>query len=192
MTRDEPVRSTLTVAAALAMVAAVSLGLARFSYALLLPPMRADLHWSYLTAGAMNTVNAAGYLLGALLLPRVLARVDVRTVLLAGSAGAALLLIGHGVVSGDAALFALRLLTGVASAAAFVGGGVLAARLATTGVGRAASSASATSTKPRPRSSDVMNAGHCCSRSAKSTMLATPTESGKAANIGSSLVESPT
>jgi predicted MFS family arabinose efflux permease len=139
VTRDEPVRSTLTVAAALAMAAAVSLGLARFSYALLLPPMRADLHWSYLTAGAMNTVNAAGYLLGALLLPRVLARVDVRTVLLAGSAGAALLLIGHGVVSGDAALFALRLLTGVASAAAFVGGGVLAARLATTGVGRAAS-----------------------------------------------------
>ena len=44
----------------------MSLGLARFSYALLLPPMRSDLGWSYLTAGAMNTVNAAGYLLGAL------------------------------------------------------------------------------------------------------------------------------
>ena len=28
-------------------------------------PMRADLGWSYLTAGAMNTVNAAGYLVGA-------------------------------------------------------------------------------------------------------------------------------
>ncbi len=139
MIPGRPPPSTLVVAAALALAAAVSLGLARFSYALLLPPMRTDLNWSYLTAGAMNTVNAAGYLLGALLLPRVLARIDVRTVLLAGSAGAALLLIAHGVVAGDAALFALRLLTGVTSAAAFVSGGVLAARLATSGVGTAAS-----------------------------------------------------
>jgi predicted MFS family arabinose efflux permease len=123
---------TLVVAAALALGAAVSLGRARVSYALLLPPMRADLDWSYLTAGAMNTVNAAGYLGGALLLPRVLQRVDVRTVLLAGSAGAGVLLCLHGVVVGDAELYALRLLTGVASAAAFVGGGLMAARLATT------------------------------------------------------------
>ena len=56
----------LLAALALALAAAVSLGLARFSYALLLPPMRADLGWSYFTAGAMNTVNAAGYLVGAL------------------------------------------------------------------------------------------------------------------------------
>ena len=49
-----PELPTLLVAAALALAAAVSLGLARFSYALLLPPMRADLGWNYLTAGAMN------------------------------------------------------------------------------------------------------------------------------------------
>ena len=59
-------RATLRTALALALAAAVSLGTARFAYALLLPPMRADLGWSYFTAGAMNTVNAAGYLLGAL------------------------------------------------------------------------------------------------------------------------------
>ena len=141
--------STLLVAAALALAAAVSLGLARFSYALLLPPMRSDLGWSYLTAGAMNTVNAAGYLFGALALPRILARVDVRRVLLAGSAAAALLLALHGVTSNDAALFALRLLTGVASAAAFVGGGVLAARL----TGGAATSAGAAG---RPRSAGLV------------------------------------
>ena len=74
----------------------VSLGLARFSYALLLPPMRADLGWSCFTAGAMNTVNAAGYLLGALLLPRLLRRFDARRVLLAGSGGAGVLLALHG------------------------------------------------------------------------------------------------
>ena len=59
-------RSPLLIAAALALGAAVSLGLARFAYALMLPPMRADLGWSYFTAGGMNTLNAAGYLAGAL------------------------------------------------------------------------------------------------------------------------------
>lgn len=124
--------STLVVAAALALGAAISLGLARFSYALLLPPMRADLSWSYLTAGAMNTVNAAGYLIGALLAPRWLARFDARSVLLAGSLGAVATLAAHGVVIGDMALYALRLLSGVASAAIFVSGGLLAARLGST------------------------------------------------------------
>jgi predicted MFS family arabinose efflux permease len=123
-------RAALAVAAALALATAVSLGLGRFSYALLLPPMRADLGWSYLTAGAMNTANAAGYLLGALLLPRALARFDARRVLLAGSMATALLLAAHGLVVADAALLLLRTLAGAASAAAFVAGALLAARLA--------------------------------------------------------------
>lgn len=117
-------------ALALALAAAVSLGLSRFSYALLLPPMRADLDWSYFVAGAMNTLNAAGYLAGALMMPAVLRRVDARTALLAGGVAAALLLAAHGAVRSDAALALLRMLTGAASAASFVGGGVLAARLA--------------------------------------------------------------
>jgi predicted MFS family arabinose efflux permease len=116
-------------ALALALGAAVSLGLARFSYALLLPPMRADLHWSYFTAGAMNTVNAAGYLIGALMAPRWLANHDARRVFLAGMAAAAVLLALHGLAAGDATLLALRAATGIASAATFVGGGLLAARL---------------------------------------------------------------
>ena len=125
-----PELPTLLVAAALALAAAVSLGLARFSYALLLPPMRADLGWNYLTAGAMNTVNAAGYLVGALLTPAWLRRFGARRVLLAGGVTSGLLLIGHGAVVTDAALYLLRALTGVASAATFVAGGLLAARLA--------------------------------------------------------------
>ena len=120
---------TLVVAAALALAAAVSLGLARFSYALLLPPMRADLGWSYLTAGAMNTVNAAGYLAGALLMPTALRRYGARRALLGGGVASGLLLAAHGFVLTDAALYLLRALTGVASAATFVCGGLLAARL---------------------------------------------------------------
>jgi predicted MFS family arabinose efflux permease len=123
--------SVVPTALALGLMAAVSLGLARFSYALLLPAMRADLGWTYFTAGAMNTVNALGYLIGALIAPRCFARWDARGVMLTGALAAALLLMAHGHVRSDAALYALRLLTGVASAAGFVGGGLLAARLAT-------------------------------------------------------------
>jgi predicted MFS family arabinose efflux permease len=123
-------REVLATAAALSLAAAISLGLARFSYALLLPPMRADLGWSYFTAGAMNTANAAGYLAGALLAPRLLARLDARRFMLAGIALAAVLLALHGAARSDALLYVLRFATGMGSAAGFVGGGLLAARLA--------------------------------------------------------------
>jgi len=116
-------------AAGLALGAAVSLGLARFAYALLLPPMRADLGWSYTTAGAMNTLNAAGYLAGALALPRALAHIDARRLFLGGCVGTVLLLALHGGVTGDGALYLLRLLCGVTSAATFATGGLLAARI---------------------------------------------------------------
>jgi predicted MFS family arabinose efflux permease len=122
---------TLLVAAALALGAAISLGLTRFSYALLLPAMRADLGWSYLTAGMMNTVNAAGYLVGAMLTPLWLRRGDARTVFLAGCAATAASLLGHGLVIGDGSLYLVRLVAGVSNALVFVAGGLLAARLAT-------------------------------------------------------------
>jgi len=128
MSKAKPL-PTLVVAAALALGSAVSLGLARFSYALLLPPMRADLGWSYFVAGAMNTVNAIGYLAGALALPSVLRRAGARAVFLAGLAVTALALLGHGLVLDDAALYVLRFVTGAGSAATFVSGGLLAARL---------------------------------------------------------------
>jgi predicted MFS family arabinose efflux permease len=120
---------TLVVAAALALGSAISLGLARFSYALLLPPMRADLGWSYLTAGAMNTVNAAGYLAGALAAPAALRRFGARPVFLAGALVTVLALLGHGLVLADGTLYVLRFVTGLGSAGTFVAGGLLAARL---------------------------------------------------------------
>src|SRR5512133_3825790 len=82
--------SLLGLALALSLGAAVSLGITRFAYALLLPPMRADLHWSYTMAGAMNTANALGYLLGALLTPRLMNRFGPSRLLIAGSALASL------------------------------------------------------------------------------------------------------
>jgi predicted MFS family arabinose efflux permease len=128
MTPAQAIRTAL----ALALGAAVSLGLSRFSYALLLPPMRAELGWSYLTAGAMNTLNAAGYLIGALLMPAWLRWRGARAgqeALVGGSLAAAAVLALHGLTTSDAVLAALRLAAGVASAAVFVSGGLLAARL---------------------------------------------------------------
>jgi predicted MFS family arabinose efflux permease len=121
--------ASLWTAAALALGAAVSLGLARFAYAMVLPPMRADLGWSWTTAGAMNTLNAAGYLVGALALPRALARIDARQLFLGGCLGTVLTLALHGFVTSDAALYGLRFLSGVTSAATFATGGLLAARI---------------------------------------------------------------
>jgi predicted MFS family arabinose efflux permease len=128
MTPGQAIRTAL----ALALGAAVSLGLARFSYALLLPPMRAELGWSYFTAGAMNTLNAAGYLVGALLLPAWLRWRGARAgqeAIVGGSLAAAAVLALHGLTTSDTVLAALRLAAGVASAAVFVSGGLLAARL---------------------------------------------------------------
>ena len=122
-------RQALASALALALGAAVSLGLARFAYTLLLPAMRADLGWRYATAGAMNTVNAAGYLAGALAMPWLLRRLGPRVALLGGSAALALLLAAHAWPMADGALYALRAAMGAGSAAVFVAGGLLAARL---------------------------------------------------------------
>jgi predicted MFS family arabinose efflux permease len=63
---SETLRPLFWLALALSVGAAVSLGVTRFAYGLLLPGMRTDLGWTYTLAGAMNTANAVGYLLGAL------------------------------------------------------------------------------------------------------------------------------
>ena len=46
----------LRLALALSLGAAVSLGITRFAYGLLLPPMRDDLGWSFTLAGGMKDI----------------------------------------------------------------------------------------------------------------------------------------
>lgn len=119
----------LWLALALSMGAAVSLGITRFAYALLLPPMRADLGWSYTLAGAMNTVNALGYLLGALATPLLLRRGPPGALMLVGAVLATLFMGLCGFFLDAAPLLLQRLLAGVASAFMFITGGLMAARL---------------------------------------------------------------
>jgi len=122
-------RTVLLLAVALSMGAAISLGITRFAYGLLLPPMRTDLGWSYTLAGAMNTVNALGYLLGALVTPRLLQRMGAARLMLAGAWLASLFMALSGFFTDATPLLLQRLLAGVASAFIFVAGGLLAARL---------------------------------------------------------------
>ena len=121
---------TLILAAALSLGSAIALGLARFAYALLLPSMKLDLGWSFAQAGAMNTANALGYLLGALAFPRLARRWSAGALFGAGCAATTLLMAGSGLLADTDSLLALRVITGISSAAIFISGGVLAARLA--------------------------------------------------------------
>lgn len=121
----------VATALALSLGAAIALGLSRFSYGLLLPPMRADLGWTYLLAGAMNTWNAFGYLLGALATPALLRRIGVWRLLLAGALLSGLLMLTASLLTATAAFAAQRVFAGMASAMLFIAGGVLAARLGT-------------------------------------------------------------
>ncbi len=121
---------TLWLALALSLGAAVSLGVTRFAYGLLLPTMRTDLGWSYTLAGAMNTANALGYLLGALATPRLMQRLGPARLLLSGALLASVFMVLSGFFVDATPLLVQRLLAGVASAFVFIAGGLLAARLA--------------------------------------------------------------
>ncbi|WP_051603020.1 YbfB/YjiJ family MFS transporter [Simplicispira psychrophila] len=124
------------VVLALSLGAAVSLGVTRFAYALLLPVMRNDLGWSYTLAGGMNTLNALGYLLGALTTPWLLRRMAPGTVLLLGALLATLFMALSGFFIDAVPLLVQRLLAGMASALVFVAGGLMAARLGALDTGR--------------------------------------------------------
>jgi predicted MFS family arabinose efflux permease len=108
--------------------AVVALGFARFAYALLLPPMRADLGWSYADAGALNTANAAGYVVGALATAAIGARFGARRCFLAGLVVTAVALLAAGATADYALLLGLRALAGFTGALSFVVGAVLAAQ----------------------------------------------------------------
>lgn len=111
---------------------ASTLGFARFSYSLLLPAMKKDLHWNYLYAGTLNTVNAVGYLLGALAVTSLASRFGTKR-----SFFSALLLVAvAGILTGTTGNFLIlllfRTLSGIGAAIAFVAGGSLISGVSST------------------------------------------------------------
>ena len=121
-----PARLILT----LSLAPTIGLGIGRFAYALVLPDMRDTLGWSYSEAGFMNTINAAGYLAGALMASRLARRFGLSAAVRGGTLACVLSLALCALTGNFVVLSLARLLAGFGAAAAFVAGGALAARIA--------------------------------------------------------------
>jgi MFS family permease len=121
-----PARLILT----LSLAATVGLGIGRFAYALVLPDMREDLGWSYSAAGFMNTINAVGYLVGALMASRLIQRVGWAAAIRGGTVACVAALAVCALTGNFFALSLARLVLGIGAAAGFVAGGALAATVA--------------------------------------------------------------
>ncbi len=121
-----PARLILT----LSLAATVGLGIGRFAYALVLPDMRDSLNWSYSAAGFMNTINAVGYLVGALMASRLIRRVGWSMAIRGGTVACVAALALCALTGNFIALSLARLVLGLGAAAGFVAGGALAATIA--------------------------------------------------------------
>src|SRR5258708_14285961 len=94
--------------------------------------MRDALGWSYSAAGFMNTINAAGYLAGALMASKLIKRFGVSAGVRWGTL-ACVVSLALCALSGNFVILSFaRLLAGLGAAAGFVAAGALAAMIAQT------------------------------------------------------------
>jgi len=129
---SQPYPHPATLILILSLAPTIGLGIGRFAYALVLPDMRDALGWSYSAAGFMNTINAVGYLAGALLASRMIRRFGLPRTVRWGTL-AAITSLALCAVSGNFFVLSFaRLLAGVGAAGGFVGGAALAATIAQT------------------------------------------------------------
>lgn len=123
-----PQVSSIVVALGLLLGPAEVLGLARFAYALVLPAMRRELHWSFTAAGSLNTANAVGYLAGALLVPTAVRHGGERRWFLLSMVITAVAVLASAATGSLTVLLVLRVVSGVSGAICFVIGGGLTAQ----------------------------------------------------------------
>src|SRR5258705_3276630 len=114
----------------LSLAPTVGLGLGRFAYSLVLPDMRDAVGWSYSAAGFMNTINAAGYLAGALMASRLIKRFGLAAAVRWGTIACVVSLALCAMSGNFVVLSFARLLAGLGAAAGFVAAGALAATIA--------------------------------------------------------------
>ncbi len=124
---DADIRRGYLTAGGLALGIAVSNGLARFSYALILPAMRADLGWTYTQAGALNTANAIGYLIGSLIALASIRRLGPSVLFTVGMWVTAAAVFLTGFLDSFTSMILVRTIAGISGAAVFISGSVLAA-----------------------------------------------------------------
>jgi predicted MFS family arabinose efflux permease len=128
--RSLPIAHPARLILILSLAPTIGLGIGRFAYSLVLPDMRDSLGWSYSAAGFMNTINAAGYLAGALVASNLIKRFGLSAIVRCGTlvCVASLALCA---LSGNFVILSMaRLLVGLGAAAVFIAGAALAATIA--------------------------------------------------------------
>jgi MFS family permease len=129
MTTALSFRSAWLIAIGLSLGPAVSNGLARFAYGLVLPAMRQDLSWTYTEAGWINTANAIGYLVGAVLALRFVATMGPRRLFIGGMVLITIALLASGLTRDFWLLSIWRVVAGIGGAPVFIAGGAMASTL---------------------------------------------------------------
>jgi predicted MFS family arabinose efflux permease len=114
----------------LSLAPTIGLGIGRFAYSLVLPDMRDALGWSYSAAGFMNTINAAGYLAGALIASKLIKRFELAPTVRWGTLTCVASLALCALSDNFIVLSLARLLVGLGAAAVFIAGAALAATIA--------------------------------------------------------------
>ncbi len=113
----------------LALGVTVTNGFARFAYGLILPAMKSEMAWTYAQAGWLNTANALGYILGAVLTMILIRHIPPTRLFAIGLVATTLALLATGL---HAALWwqtVWRIVAGVVGAMSFSTAGALAAGL---------------------------------------------------------------
>lgn len=125
---DTPIRPWL-ILTGLTLGVTVTNGFARFAYGLILPAMKSELAWSYAQAGWLNTANALGYLVGAVLTMVLVRRVSSVHLFAFGMITTTLALLATGLQAELWWQTTWRVLVGIFGAMSFSTAGALAAGL---------------------------------------------------------------
>ncbi len=128
MSTEEPARPWL-VLLGLALGLCVTNSFARFAYGLMLPAMKAEMGWNYAQAGWLNTANAIGYILGAVLTMALIGRTGATRLFSFGMVTTAVSLMATGWQDALWWQTLWRLAAGLFGAMSFASGGTLAAQL---------------------------------------------------------------
>ncbi|MBR9862596.1 MAG: YbfB/YjiJ family MFS transporter [Rhodobacteraceae bacterium] len=119
----------LWILAGLAFGVCITSGFARFAYGLILPSMQDDLGWGFAQAGWINTANALGYLLSAVVSVGLFRRFAQERLFAWGVVLTTLTLVASGLTRDFWVLSFWRFASGVFAAPVFIAAGALASNL---------------------------------------------------------------
>jgi MFS family permease len=102
---------------------------ARFTYGLLLPAMQAEMNWNYLQASWLGTINALGYIVGAVFTLLLVQKFPSKYLFAAGLITTSVTLLLTGILVTIEFQFVLRFLAGLFGAISFSTAGALASTL---------------------------------------------------------------